>query len=133
MTNRRGRNKHYEDILEQGKDLISFYNANPCVAAYDLLGVDLAPIQRLVFKDMWFKNYVIAVCGRGFGKTYLLGLLSVLSCTKIKEPLECEKRIFEVEGLVPSTSFCVYVLLSLHHSNDDDNDDNCANCTNCKN
>jgi len=69
----------YSVVMEQGKRLIEFYRQNPCIAAYDLLGVDLAPIQRLVFKDMWFKNYVIAVCGRGAGKTYLLGLLATLS------------------------------------------------------
>ena len=55
----RKRNRHYEDILEQGKALIKFYMENPCIAAYDLLGVDLAPIQRVVFQDMWFKDYVI--------------------------------------------------------------------------
>lgn len=70
---------HYEDILEQGKELIKFYSISPCMAAYDLLGVDLAPIQRLVFYDMWVKDYVIVVAGRGFGKSYLLGLLSTLS------------------------------------------------------
>ena len=73
------RNKHYEDILEQGKALIKFYLENPCIAAYDLLGVDLAPIQRVVFEDMWFKDYVIVVAGRGYGKSYLLGLLATLS------------------------------------------------------
>jgi hypothetical protein len=67
-------------VISQGKDLVDFYRKNPCVAAYELLGVDLAPIQRLVFEDMWFKNYVIGVCGRGFGKTFLLGTLAVLSC-----------------------------------------------------
>jgi intein/homing endonuclease len=41
--------------------------------------VDLAPIQRLVFRDMWFKNYVICVAGRGYGKTFALGLLAALS------------------------------------------------------
>ena len=55
------KNRHYEDVLEQGKDLINFYLNNPCIAAYDLLGVDFAPIQRLVFNDMWFKDYVITV------------------------------------------------------------------------
>jgi hypothetical protein len=73
------RNKHYEDILDQGKSLIKFYLENPCIAAYDLLGVDLAPIQRVVFEDMWFKDYVIVVAGRGYGKSYLLGLLATLS------------------------------------------------------
>jgi intein/homing endonuclease len=66
--------------MVNGTHLIEFYRQHPCIAAYELLGVDLAPIQRMVFRDMWFKNYVIAVCSRGFGKTYLLGVLSALSC-----------------------------------------------------
>ena len=74
------RNKNYNDILENGKGLIEFYNENPCIAAYELLGVDLAPIQRLIFEDMWFKNYVIIVAARGLGKTFLLGTLAALSC-----------------------------------------------------
>jgi hypothetical protein len=60
--------------------MIEFYRNHPALAAYDLLDIDLDPIQRLVFRDMWFKNYVIAVCSRGFGKTFLLGCLAVLSC-----------------------------------------------------
>lgn len=72
--------QHYEDLLEQGVELIRFYNENPCIAAYDLLGVDLDPIQRLVFNDMWFKDYVITVATRGYGKTFLLGTLAALSC-----------------------------------------------------
>jgi hypothetical protein len=64
------------DLLYQGKQLIEFYREHPCTAAYELLGVDLAPIQRLVFRDMWFKNYVIAVCGRGLGKSQYIGSLT---------------------------------------------------------
>lgn len=71
--------KKLEEIYVRGKDLVEFYRENPCIAAHELLGVDLAPIQRLVFRDMWFKSYVITVCSRGFGKTYLLGLLAALS------------------------------------------------------
>ena len=67
-------------LMDQGMKLVQFYRENPCIAAYDLLRVDLADIQRVVFEDMWFKNYVIAVAGRGFGKTFLLGTLSALSC-----------------------------------------------------
>jgi hypothetical protein len=70
----------YEDLMTQGKQLIHFYRNNPVIAAYDLLNIDLAPIQRLIFEDMWFKDYVIAVTGRGVGKTFLLGALSSLSC-----------------------------------------------------
>ena len=72
--------KNYEDLITQGTALVNFYRLNPCIAAFELLGVDLADIQRVVFEDMWFKNYVITVAGRGFGKTFLLGTLSALSC-----------------------------------------------------
>lgn len=72
--------KNLEEIMTNGKELIEFYRQHPCTAAYELLGVDLAPIQRLVFRDMWFKNYTIAVAGRGFGKTFMLGTLTTLSC-----------------------------------------------------
>ena len=71
--------KNYIDILNSGKDLIRFYRAHPCIAAYDLLNVDFAPIQRIMFKDMWFKNSTISVCGRGTGKTFMLGVLASLS------------------------------------------------------
>ena len=67
-------------VFEQGVELIQFYRDNPTIAAFDLCRSDLAPIQRLVFNDMWIKNYVIAVMGRGCGKTYMQGLLAVLYC-----------------------------------------------------
>ena len=66
-------------LMEQGTKLIDYYRQNPCIAAYDLCNVDLAPIQRIIFEDMWFKSYVIAVVSRGGGKTFLQGLLAVLS------------------------------------------------------
>lgn len=70
----------YGDIIDNGKMLVEFYRQNPCIAAYDLLRVDFAPIQRLVFEDMWFKNNTISVMGRGSGKTFMLGVLACLSC-----------------------------------------------------
>lgn len=72
-------NKKIDIVMGQGPELVDFYRSNPCIAAYDLLGVDLAPIQRIVFEDMWFRDYTISVCSRGFGKTYLLGTLATLS------------------------------------------------------
>jgi intein-encoded DNA endonuclease-like protein len=74
------RSSGIELVVDQGTKMILYYRQHPCQAAYDLLGVDLAPIQRLVFRDMWFKNYVIGVCSRGMGKTFLLGTLATLSC-----------------------------------------------------
>ena len=67
-------------LMEQGLELIGFYRNNPSIAARDLLGVDFAPIQQVVFNDMWFKNYNISVMGRGGGKTFMLGTLATLSC-----------------------------------------------------
>ena len=80
MINNKKLSKNYDDVLNNGVELIKFYHENPCIAAHDLLGVDLAPIQRVVFEDMWFKNFVIVVAGRGAGKTYMLGMLATLSC-----------------------------------------------------
>lgn len=67
-----------EDIIERGISLIDFYRSDPVLAAYDLLNVDLAPIQRVILRDMWFKNFVISVVSRGGGKTFLLGVNAVL-------------------------------------------------------
>ena len=58
-----------EILLDRGAELIQFYRNDPVIAAIDLLNVDLAPIQRIVLRDMWFKNFVITVASRGFGKS----------------------------------------------------------------
>jgi len=79
MAKRKGL-KHMDMVFEQGIELIQFYRDNPTIAALELCRSDLAPIQRIVFQDMWIKNYVIAVMGRGCGKTYMQGLLAVLYC-----------------------------------------------------
>ena len=63
--------KNKKILFEQGTELINYYRQNPCIAAYDLCRSDLAPIQRVIFEDMWFKNYVIGVMGRGCGKSHL--------------------------------------------------------------
>jgi len=70
--------KNMDIVLQQGPEMIEFYRNNPCIAAYELLGVDLAPVQRIVFEAMWFKPYVLAICSRGMGKTFLSGVLASL-------------------------------------------------------
>lgn len=67
-------------IMDQGSEMIEFYRKDPVLAAYNLLGVDLAPIQRIILRDMWFKSFTITVMGRGGGKTFLLGVNAVLHC-----------------------------------------------------
>jgi len=65
-------------IMDQGAEMIELYRDDPVLAAYELLKVDLAPIQRVVLRDLWFKNFAIVVMGRGLGKTYMLAVNAVL-------------------------------------------------------
>lgn len=69
-----------DKIIASGTELIEFYREHPCIAARDLLKVDFAPIQRVVFRDMWFRNFSITVMSRGGGKTWMLGVLACLNC-----------------------------------------------------
>ena len=67
-------------ILDQGAEMIECYRNDPVIAAHELLRVDLAPIQRIILRDMWFKNFTISVVARGGGKTFLLGVNAALHC-----------------------------------------------------
>jgi len=67
-----------EEIMEQGGSMVDFYRTEPVLAAYDLLRVDLAPVQRIILRDMWFKNYCITVAGRGCGKSNDINSLSYI-------------------------------------------------------
>lgn len=58
--------------------IIWFYRKHPCIAARDLLGVRLAPHQRIVLKAIWSKPNVALVMSRGMSKTFILGLIAVL-------------------------------------------------------
>lgn len=65
-----------DELFEQGSALVEFYRKYPVIAARYLLNVDLAAIQRIVLRDMWFKNYCITVAGRGFGKSQYIQSLT---------------------------------------------------------
>ena len=66
------------EFLQKSHDLIKFYREYPEIAAEDLLNVDLSPIQQVVLRSMWFKNYTMSIMCRGAGKTFLLGVFAVL-------------------------------------------------------
>lgn len=59
------------EILSREIELMEMYRRYPILAAKDILGVELAVPQQWVFRDMWFKPYVLVSAGRGCGKTYL--------------------------------------------------------------
>lgn len=66
------------EFLKRSYHLVDFYRKYPEIAAEDLLNVDLSPIQKVVLRSMWFKNYVMAIMCRGAGKTFLLGVFACL-------------------------------------------------------
>jgi len=68
-----------ESLLLEGFELIELYRQDPVLAAYDLLNLKFAPAHRIILRDMWHKNFVIAVCCRGFGKSFLFATVAVLS------------------------------------------------------
>jgi len=70
--------KSYDIIKVRSNMLIDFYRNHPVIAAYDLLGVELSEIQRIIFRGMWFKEYAIVVACRGLGKSFLQALLATL-------------------------------------------------------
>lgn len=68
-----------DEFFEKGFKLVEYYRNHPCVAAYDLLGVELASTQRLILRDIWFKNYTIMVMTRGGGKSNYINSLSYVN------------------------------------------------------
>ena len=61
-------------------DRINIYRSEPQLAAHDLLGLDLTMVQSLILKEMWFCERALEIVSRGGGKTFLLGIISVLKC-----------------------------------------------------
>ena len=61
------------------ESMVRFYRANPSIAAYDLLGVDLYGVQRVLLEAMWFRNFIIIIATRGAGKTYLQAVFAALT------------------------------------------------------
>lgn len=63
---------------EKRMELMNIYRDNPAAAARDLLGVELAPHQRVMLKSMWDCNNVIVILTRGAGKTWSDAVFAVL-------------------------------------------------------
>jgi hypothetical protein len=57
--------------------LIWLYRQVPVLAVQDWFGLDLTWFQRATFNDMFFKNFVMLLYGRGIGKSWLDALFAV--------------------------------------------------------
>jgi hypothetical protein len=64
--------------LNLGKDLLAFYRSFPCVAAKELLGVELVYTQRAMLNIMWHYPNVCEVLSRGMSKSFILALYAML-------------------------------------------------------
>ena len=72
--------REYTKVVQrQAFKMIEFYRQHPVIAAFDLLGVELAPIQAFILTEMWFSNYSIIVVTRGGGKSYLQAVNACLT------------------------------------------------------
>lgn len=91
--------------------LIEMYRDNPAAAARDLLGVDLAPHQRVILKAMWDCDNVIAILSRGSGKCVtgdtfintskgIMQISDLFSKDQLYKPgyYDCNEKIFGENG-----------------------------------
>jgi len=66
------------EFLQKSEELLEFYRQYPEIAALDLLLVKLSPVQKVVLRSMWFRDYVMAIMCRGSGKTFLNAVFACL-------------------------------------------------------
>lgn len=64
--------------LTEDEKMIWFYRQVPVIAAQDFFKKDLTWFQRSTLNDMFFKNFVLLLFGRGIGKTWLDAVFAVL-------------------------------------------------------
>lgn len=70
--------KDSEEVSIQLMEMTKIFKDDPAAAAKNLLGIDLAPHQRIILKSMWECNNVIVILSRGLGKTYIDALFAIL-------------------------------------------------------
>lgn len=65
-------------VYECDAATITFYRRNPCIAAADLLGIQLVDSQKYVLQCSWNAPHVIWCCCRNFGKSFLGAVFMIL-------------------------------------------------------
>ena len=58
-------------LYEKDAKIISFYRRNPCIAARDLLGINLFDAQKYIIQNSWNSSISVWCCCRDFGKSFL--------------------------------------------------------------
>lgn len=57
---------------------IAFYRRNPCIAAEELLGIQLLDSQAWLLASSWQTPNVCWACSRNFGKSFLIAVMAIL-------------------------------------------------------
>lgn len=57
---------------------LAFYRRNPCIAARELLGVELTDAQKYILQSTWNAVHSVWTCCRNFGKSFLGAVLMIL-------------------------------------------------------
>lgn len=58
-------------ICELDAASIAYYRRNPCIAARDLLGIELLDSQKYILQHTWNASHAVWCCSRNFGKTFV--------------------------------------------------------------
>lgn len=72
-----------KDISSESK-MIWFYRRHICLAVLDILGIELAPHQRIFVKSLWNHSYIVGLMSRGMGKTFLMAIIQIMFCALYK-------------------------------------------------
>lgn len=65
-----------EDVAK--RELYKFFRNNISFSARTLIGVDLYPIQSIIIKTMFERDYILNIIGRGGSKSFLSGVFAAL-------------------------------------------------------
>lgn len=57
---------------------IAYYRRNPCIAAEDLLGVQLLDSQAYVLQSSWNCPNNVWACSRNWGKSFIIAIMAIL-------------------------------------------------------
>lgn len=67
-------------ICELDAASIAFYRRNPCIAARDLLGVELLDYQKYILQSMWNASHSCIIVTRNGGKSFVGAIFVILKC-----------------------------------------------------
>ncbi len=57
---------------------LSYYRRNPCIAARDLLGIELTDAQKYILQGTWNSIHSCWTCSRNFGKSFVGAVFMIL-------------------------------------------------------